>query len=154
MHFRSPNEDPLPNAMASQIMVVLIGILVLFLAAGCSKGEMSKAFQTAKSKTKSMTDYAVAEKLPQLVKVNLDLEPYLIEVSNAELDLISIGYGRPNVVQITTYNTDASYRSYPAILLYGVTNISKPANLPRQKVQCDVYYQESETSPITMTKPG
>ncbi|MDA9934546.1 hypothetical protein OAG76_00545 [Rubripirellula sp.] len=144
-------------AAISSIMVVLPFTLVLFLAPGCSKEEMDQALETAKSKTKSMTNSAVVaveETLPESGEVTLNIKPNPIAISNAELDLISIGDGRPNVVQITTYDPDASSRSYPALLLHGITNMSTASSLAGEKVQCDVYYQASETSPIAMTQPG
>ena len=144
-------------AAISSIMVVLPFTLVLFLAPGCSKEEMDQALETAKSKTKSMTNSAVGaveETLPESGEVTLNIKPNPIAISNAELDLISIGDGRPNVVQITTYDPDASSRSYPALLLHGITNMSTASSLAGEKVQCDVYYQASETSPIAMTQPG
>ena len=144
-------------AAISPIMVVLPFTLVLFLAPGCSKEEMNQALETAKSKTKSMTNSAVEaveEALPESGEVTLNFKPDPISISNAALDLISIGDGRPNVVQISTYNPDASSRSYPALLLHGTTNMSTASSLAGEKVQCDVYYQESENSPIAMTQPG
>ena len=118
---------------------------------------MKQALETAKSKTKSMTNSAVEaveDTLPESGEVTLNLQPDPIAISNAELDLISIGDGRPNVVQIITYNPDASSRSYPALLLHGTTNMSTASSLAGEKVQCDVYYQASESSPIAMTLPG
>lgn len=158
MHFVPPRVGgPMRYAAISSIMVVLPFTLVLFLAPGCSKEEMDQALETAKSKTKSMTNSAVEaveETLPESGEVTLNIKPNPIAISNAELDLISIGDGRPNVVQITTYDPDASSRSYPALLLHGITNMSTASSLAGEKVQCDVYYQASETSPIAMTQPG
>ncbi len=144
-------------AAISSIMVVLPFTVVLFLAPGCSKEEMNQALETAKSKAESMTNSAVEaaeETLPEAGEVTLNFKPDPIAISNAALDLISIGDGRPNVVQISTYNPNASSRSYPALLLHGITNISTASSLAGEKVQCDVYFQKSENSPIAMTQPG
>ena len=144
-------------AATSSIMVVLPFTVVLFLAPGCSKEEMNQALETAKSKAESMTNSAVEaaeETLPEAGEVTLNFKPDPIAISNAALDLISIGDGRPNVVQISTYNPNASSRSYPALLLHGITNISTASSLAGEKVQCDVYFQKSENSPIAMTQPG
>ena len=144
-------------AAISSIMVVLPFTVVLFLAPGCSKEEMNQALETAKSKAESMTNSAVEaaeETLPEAGEVTLNFKPDPIAISNAALDLISIGDGRPNVVQISTYNPNASSRSYPALLLHGITNISTASSLAGEKVQCDVYFQRSENSPIAMTQPG
>jgi len=118
---------------------------------------MNRALETAKSKTKSLTNSAaeaVEETLPESGEITLNLKPEPIKISNAELRLISIGDGRPNAVQVLTYDPDASSRSYPALLLHGTTNVSTASTLAGEKVLCDVYYQESETSPIAMTEPG
>ena len=144
-------------AAISSIMVVLPFTVVLFLAPGCSKEEMNQALETAKSKAESMTNSAVEaaeETLPEAGEVTLNFKPDPIAISNAALDLISIGDGRPNVVQISTYNPNASSRSYPALLLHGTTNMSTASSLAGEKVQCDVYFQKSENSPIAMTQPG
>ena len=144
-------------AATSSIMVVLPFTVVLFLAPGCSKEEMNQALETAKSKAESMTNSAVEaaeETLPEAGEVTLNFKPDPIAISNAALDLISIGDGRPNVVQISTYNPNASSRSYPALLLHGITNISTASSLAGEKVQCYVYFQKSENSPIAMTQPG
>ena len=144
-------------AAISSIMVVLPFTVVLFLAPGCSKEEMNQALETAKSKAESMTNSAVEaaeETLPEAGEVTLNFKPDSIAISNAALDLISIGDGRPNVVQISTYNPNASSRSYPALLLHGTTNMSTASSLAGEKVQCDVYFQKSENSPIAMTQPG
>ncbi len=156
MHRVPPSGGPIPYASASSIMVVLSFTLVLFLASGCSKEEINQALETAKSKTKSMTNSAVEaveDTLPESGEVTLNLKPNPIAISNAELALMTIGDGRPNVVQITTYDPDASARSYPALLLHGITATSKASSLAGEKVPCDVYFQENESSPIAMTQP-
>ena len=149
--------DKRRRAKVSSGIIFLPSILVLILAAGCSKEEMNQALETAKSKTKSITDSAVEaveETLPETGEVTLNLKPDPIAIANAEIDLIAIGDGRPNVIQIATYDPDASSLSYPALLLHGVTDMSTTSSLSGQKILCDVYYQENETSPIAMTKPG
>ena len=138
-------------------MVLLPVVVVLPLVLGCSKEEMNQALESAKSKTKAMTASAVEaveEKLPESGEITLNLKPDPVTISNVDIELISIGDGRPNVVQITTYDPQSPSRSYPALLLHGITNTSTTSTLAGEKVRCDVYYQESETSPVAMTKPG
>lgn len=136
---------------------IFLAMLVLPLALGCSKEQMEQALETAKSKTKAMTTSAVEsveKQLPESGEITLNLQPDPIVISNAEIELISIGDGRPNVVQITTYAPETSSRSYPMVLLHGTTNTATTANLAGEKVRCDFYYQQSAASPIAMTKPG
>jgi hypothetical protein len=147
------HRDHLRQAKILSTMAVLPLILIL----GCSKEEMSQALETAKSKTKSITTSAVEaveNNLPESGEITLHIEPNPITISNANIELISIGDGRPNVVQITTYDPDASSRSYPALLLHGISNISTTPSLAGEKVQCDVYYQADQNSPIAIAKPG
>ena len=132
-------------------MVLLPVVVVLPLVLGCSKEEMNQALESAKSKTKAMTASAVEaveEKLPESGEITLNLKPDPVTISNVDIELISIGDGRPNVVQITTYDPQSPSRSYPALLLHGITNTSTTSTLAGEKVRCDVYYQESETSPM------
>ena len=152
-----PKGGPTRSAALSSIRVVLPFTLVLFLALGCSKEELNEALETAKSKTKSLassTAEAVEKTAPESGEVTLNFKPNPIAIANAELDLIRIRDGRPNVIQITTYDPETSARSYPVLLLHGITNISTTASLAGETIQCDVYYQKSETSPIAMTLPG
>lgn len=145
------------SATVSSIRLVLSCTLIFFLAPGCSKEELNEALETAKSKTKSLassTVEAVEKTVPESGEVTLNFKRSPIAIASTELDLIRMRDGRPNVVQITTYDPDTSARSYPVLLLHGITNMSTAASLAGETIQCDVYYQESETSPIAMTLPG
>ena len=145
------------SGAVSSTTLVLSFTLVLFLAPGCSKEELNQALESAKSKTKSLTSStveAVEEIVPVSGEVILNFKTNPIKIANAEIDLIRIRDGRPNVVQITTYDPDTFIRSYPILLLHGITHISTATSLAGETIQCDVYYQERETSPIAMTLPG
>ena len=118
---------------------------------------MNQALEKAKSKTQAMTQsavQAVEEQLPETGMINLNMTPSAVTISAVDLELISIGDGRSNVVQIVTYDPSASSRSYPTLLLHGTTETSTAAALPGEKVLCDIYYQATASSPIAMTRPG
>jgi len=118
---------------------------------------MNQALEQAKSKTQSMTQSAVEaveEQLPETGSANLKMTPSPVTISTLDIEVISIGDGRPNVVQIVTYDPSASSRSYPALLLHGTTETSNASGLAGEKVLCDLYYQATESSPIAMTRPG
>jgi len=152
-----PNTKPMFDRREWLSTVSLLWMLLVPLVLGCSKEEMSQALESAKSKTKAMTASAVEaveDKLPESGSITLDRTPQPVTISQADITLISVGDGRPNVVQITSYNPSSASRSYPALLLHGITNLSTASSLEGEKIACDLYLQESETSPITMTEPG
>jgi hypothetical protein len=70
------------------------------------------------------------------------------------LDLIVIGDGRPNVVQIVNYDVRRPGHSFPAVMLHGMTHASTASALAGETIDCDVYYQASADAPIAMTRPG
>lgn len=130
---------------------------MLSATSGCSKNDMNQAIETAKTKTKLFTKSAVEvakENLPKSGTITLRINHHPIAISMAQFELISIGDGRPNVIQITTYDSNSSSRFYPALLLHGVTDISMLSELPGKSISCDVYYQASETAPIAIALPG
>ena len=126
------------SGTVSSTTLVLSFTLVLFLAPGCSKEELNQALESAKSKTKSLTSSTVEEIVPVSGEVILNFKTNPIKIANAEIDLIRIRDGRPNVIQITTYDPETSARSYPVLLLHGITNISTTASLAGETIQCDV----------------
>ena len=77
-----------------------------------------------------------------------------VETGRADLELISIGDGRPSVVRIMTYDPSQSTLRYPAIMLQGTTTATTAAALANQSVECDMYFQASASSAIAMTPPG
>ena len=146
-----------PHGRNYRLRITPILMVVLSISSGCSKEEMNQALEKAKSKTQSMTQsavQAVEEQLPETGMINLNMTPSAVAISAVDLELISIGDGRPNVVQIVTYDPSASTRSYPALLLHGTTEISSASALAGERVLCDLYYQATNSSPIAMTKPG
>lgn len=142
------------------------GLTLLLLAitiapAGCSKEEMKQKLEEAKAKTKSLTEsavQAVEDQLPEKGHVALEIDSPAqqapVELKQADLELISIGDGRPNVIQIVTYDTSASTRSYPSLMLHGTTSAASPSALAGTTVACEMYYQASVSAPIAKTAPG
>ena len=122
---------------------------------GCSKEDITKAIEDAKAKTQSIAETAVTaaeEQLPETGSVRLEMNPPL-QIDQAEIEVISIGDGRPNVVQISTYDT-ARKKTFPALLLHGTTSATNASALARSSIDCDMYVQAASRDPIAMTKPG
>ena len=133
------------------LMLLLLGIVIV--PSGCSKEEMKQKFEEAKAKTKAMTESAVEAveaKLPETGHITLEMNPP-VEFKKADLELISIGDGRPSVVQIVTYDPSATTRSFPSLMLQGTTTATSASALAGATVSCDMYYQASPSAPIAKT---
>ena len=136
------------------VLIALVPIAIV--AAGCSREEVKQKFEEAKAKTQAMAESAVEaveERLPDTGSFTLETDPP-VEIKKADIELISIGDGRPNVVQIVTYDPSTTARAYPSVLLHGTTTATTAAALAGETVMCDMYYQASATTPAAMTKPG
>ena len=131
--------------------------VVLAIVAGCSKDEMKQAYEDAKSKTQEITDTAVAkveESLPESGSIELRTTPTLTVASQATIEVISIGDGRPSALQIYSYDPNSVQVAYPAIHLHGPTVAVDVASLTGETVMCDMYLQIDGTAMVAMTKPG
>ncbi|MFK8113593.1 MAG: hypothetical protein AB8B91_15435 [Rubripirellula sp.] len=136
--------------------LTLMIVSVLILPAGCSKEEMKQKMEQVQTQAQAYTEsavQAVEEKLPENGSLALNMSPAAEKISKLDLQLISIGDGRPNVVQIANYDVSGP-RSFPSVLLQGNTASTSAAGLSGQTVQCDLYYQAGPNSPVSMTKPG
>ncbi len=135
---------------------LLLAALLILCPLGCSKDEVKKAFDSAAAKTQELAKSSVEkieQQLPETGSVSLQVTP-AVEIKSANVQVISIGDGRPNVVQVVTYDPQASSTSFPRMMLHGTTTVTSAAALSGEEVQCDMYYQNSYSSPIAMTKPG
>jgi hypothetical protein len=138
-----------------EVAVVIFAALLL-APIGCSKAEINEAIDDAKAKTQSLTESAVAkveESLPATGNVSLALTPP-VEMDRAEVEVIVIGDGRPNVVQIANYDTTMGNRPFTAVLFSGTTTAANSRDLAGQSVDCDMYFQQSASSPLAISKPG
>ncbi len=148
----SPNAD-----LTCRTFVILALLLMVSVLNGCSKEDVKKALNDATEKTKRLTESAVdavEERLPENGNIQLKTNPPTEPIKQADVELISIGDGRPNVVQIMTYDPSTSSRSYPAVLLHGTTDASTVSSLAGKTIQCDMYLSSASSAPISMTKPG
>lgn len=139
------------------VVTLLISIVSVASMSGCSKDEMKKALDDATAKTKSLTESAVEaveERLPETGSFQLDMDEAGDPIKGVDLELVSIGDGRPNVIQILTYDPQSNSRTYPAVMLHGTTDVSTASSLAGKTVQCDMYFRASPTAPIAMTEPG
>ncbi len=137
--------------------LVAASVLVLILSSGCSRDELKQAYEDAKVKTQelaSSTKEAVEAQLPATGAVTLRTTPAMPPTTGATLELISIGDGRPSVLQVTSYDPGNSTKTYPSILLHGTTAVGSVESLAGTKIQCDMYLRVSRTMPIAITANG
>jgi len=147
----------LHRSVATTPLAVVALLVSLAVLAGCSKEEMKQALDDATAKTKSLTESAVEaveERLPETGSLQLDMEATGGPIKGVDLELISIGDGRPNVIQILTYDPQSNSRTDPTVMLHGTTDAGTASSLAGKTVQCDMYFRASSTAPIAMTKPG
>ncbi|TWU58283.1 hypothetical protein [Rubripirellula reticaptiva] len=138
-------------------LMMLVVLLATACSSGCSKAEMKQALEEAKVKTQDLaasTQKAVEKHLPSSGEITLRTTPATKTTGRATLEVIAIGNGRPNVVQVTSYDPANSSKDYPAILLHGTTDASSVSALAGKTVSCDVYLHASRTSAVAMTGPG
>jgi hypothetical protein len=140
-----------------QRVLTLLLFVILLVPAGCSKEEIKEKLKQAQEKVEAVAEstvQAVEDKLPETGSITLEMSKPVEELKRADFELIVIGDGRPNVVQILTYDPASSTRSYPCLLLHGTTRATSAAGLSSETVACDMYFQASPSAPIVMTKPG
>lgn len=140
-----------------------LAIIGLFALVGCSKDEMKKMATSVQQTTQDLAAQSqeyiqgavetVEQQLPATGTVTLRLDPELqIDVANVEL--IKIGDGRPNVIQIASYDTASSPNKFPCLLLHGQTSVQDVTQLVGETVPCDLYVQQSSGGEILMTAAG
>lgn len=145
------------NLRSIQRLLTLLLFFILLMPGGCSKEELKEKLKQAQEKVESVAEStvkAVEDKLPETGSITLEMSPSVEEMKRADFELITIGDGRPNVIQILTYDPASSTRTYPCVLLHGTTKATSAAGLSSETVACDMYLQASAISPIVMTKPG
>lgn len=138
-------------------VLTLLLLVILLVPVGCSKEELKEKLKQAQEKVESVaesTAKAVEDKLPETGSITLDMSKPVETMKRANFELIVIGDGRPNVVQILTYDPATSTRTYPCVLLHGTTMATSAGSLSSETVNCDLYFQGSPSGPIVMTKPG
>lgn len=143
--------------MGAVIVILSILCVGLCTGSGCSKDEIKQALDQAKSQTKSLTESAVQvveDRLPESGSVSLESSPPTSPIGQLDLRLITIGDGRPNVVQMVSYEVVRPGRSFPAIMFQGTTVTPLVSSLVGETVDCDVYYQAQADTPVAITKPG
>jgi hypothetical protein len=135
------------------ITLLLFGSILI--PAGCSKEELKQKMEQVQTQAKAYTEtavQAVEEKLPESGSISLNMTPPVDRINKLDVQLISIGDGRPKVVQVISY--DPKGNTYPRILLQGPTEAPSATGLAGQTVPCDLYFQQAGATPIAMTKPG
>ncbi|MGB7343745.1 MAG: hypothetical protein WBD20_06010 [Pirellulaceae bacterium] len=95
----------------------------------------------------------VEKQLPSSGSIALKLEPP-VEMNAGKLEILTVGDGRANVVQVTSYDAKSGPNKYPCILLHGQTTSKNASELVGQTVPCDLYFQQSNGGEILMTTAG
>ncbi|SMP55952.1 hypothetical protein SAMN06265222_10561 [Neorhodopirellula lusitana] len=162
-----PCSFPFPILRVGSSIALLIAIAI----SGCSKESLKDAYDSAKSQTQDLASStqelassakesvstavkAVEAKLPSKGSMVLQSDFSIPDPQRASVELIVIGDGRPNVVQICSYDPTSDQLIYPAVLLHGPTDLTSIGELSGTSVACDLYMQAESSSVIAMTKPG
>lgn len=146
-----------PFLQSMPLVLAFLLVANLLVVVGCSKEEIKEKLKQAQEKVESVaesTAKAVEDKLPETGSITLDMSQPVETANRANLELIVIGDGRPNVVQVLTYDPAKSSRSFPAVLLHGTTMATTAGSLANQTIDCDMYVQATPGGPTVMTKPG
>ena len=126
-----------------------------FSAGGCSKESLDNALEAAKKKGGELTERASTEiaasaesVLPESGHVRFEFADgshpiSRVEATSAEAEIIVVGSGRPNVLQIRnqTYSPDST--SMPRVIITAATDQTSPANLTGGQLKAQVYLQAS-----------
>jgi hypothetical protein len=158
---RDPREPHLPPRDAELMelprrVLALLALGILILSAGCSKEEIKAKLKEAQDKVEAVAEStveAVEEQLPESGSIALQMTPAVEKTGTADVELISIGDGRPNVVRIITYDPSTTKRTYPSVMLQGTTDATSAPALSGETVECDMYFRANYDTPIAMTKP-
>lgn len=130
-------------------------VSVLFLIAGnggCSKKELNDLVDKAKQ-LPSVAEEAVVEVLPESGHVSLTTSPP-VEIKKASIEVISVGDGRPSVVQVTTYDPAAGVVGGAKLILHGTTSATSVNQLASQSVKCSLFLRTESAGVISRTPEG
>lgn len=133
---------------------LLLILTITALLSACSKEEVKQAFDSAAAKTQELAAPVVdkiEQALPESGSVALQMTPPA-EIKSAGIEVIAVGDGRPNVVQVLTYQPGDS-TSYPRMMLHGTTASAGPIDLAGQELKLEMYLQMSSSAPIAITQP-
>ena len=127
--------------------------LFLLVQAGCSKEKLDEMVTAAKDKASEInqtvqSNPTVADILPASGKAEVQIASGPIRATATYVRLYSIGDGRPNVVQWTSYEPEAGPQTYPALLARGTTAATSLQSLAGQPLATTLYVQSTSTSPV------
>lgn len=141
----------------------VLALATLLIPIGCSKEERQKMATTIQQQTQSIAEKtqqytqaaveAVEEKLPAAGSITLRMDPP-VEFNSATVQVVSLGPGRGNVIQVSTYDLGSGPKTYPSLLIQGSTEAETVASLAGQTVRCDLYMRTSNSDPMLMTGIG
>ncbi len=128
----------------------IIGWLVCCscLLAGCSKEKLQEVVEAAKVEPLVQSAAVVAEVIPATGRSEVQLGSSPLNATATYVRLYSIGDGRPNIVQWTSYSPEAGPQTYPAILARANTSATTLQSLAGQPLAPTIYVQASNGSPV------
>ncbi len=136
---------------------------IAFCSIGCSKKQLSDLADTVSEKggdlireSKQATDSLVNDPEPQpgpTGHFSVQLASPL-EFDQATIRLFVIGDGRPQSLQIATYDTESDQLSSPSLFLVGSTSIETIPLHENQTIACDLFIAPPLNRPLLRTPIG
>ena len=138
-------------------------MICMLMMAGCSKEKLQDFADTVQKEgeslvieSKKMTDSLVEtakEQLPETGKMTIQT-PEPIQLDRAVVKLHSIGDGRKNSLQITSYDPGAARVSAPAVFIHSTTDVQTVALAAGQSIPCNLFVELKPGTPIARNPIG
>lgn len=113
--------------------------LVISTGSGCSKEEFNDLVDKTKEAVSETKD-KVEKQVLETGNISLLMSPP-IEFDRAIVEVISVGDGRPSVIQITTYDPASGPKAGASLMLHGTTTATSADALANQTVPCSLFLQ-------------
>ena len=119
---------------------------------GCSKEKFDELVEKLPEVPTVVEDVA-KDVLPESGHVKLTMSPPL-EIDSAYIELITVGDGRPSVVQVTTYDVSKGPGAEPSLMLHGTTQATNFSGLANATVKCSLFLQAAVSGPTSRSPAG
>ncbi|TWT92727.1 hypothetical protein [Stieleria varia] len=144
-----------PPAVLRSTLTAAVCCLLLLYSSGCSKDDLKEIGQGIVDEGKKLATSAteaVEAQLPATGSIELTTTPALTW-ETANIELISIGDGRPSMLQIASYDTTKD-PSGQSILIHAPTTATSLSTLVDQPLPCSVFLRAQASGPVACTTPG
>ncbi len=137
--------------------------LMLLLLSGCSKEKMDEMVNSVKEQANVVAEKAkasaeaatnssvIADILPPSGEAKVMMSPP-VSMSSAYARFYTMGDGRPEVIQWTSYEPEAGPNTYPALLIRATTTATTVSSLAGQSLSGDIYFQAQSGGPVWTSK--